>query len=59
VMPQQGQMAGIGKEKLACPEVVLCLSITFTISRRADALVAPGFSPACRPKGRRYVCKPI
>ncbi len=39
--------------------LVLCLSRAFTIPRRADALVAPGFSPACRPEGRRHVCKPI
>jgi len=40
-------------------QLVLCFSRTSTIPRRADALVAPGFSPACRPKGRRYVCKSI
>jgi hypothetical protein len=40
--------------KVSINVLVLCLSRAFTIPRRADALIASGFSPACRPEGRRY-----
>ena len=43
------------------PRLTLVLSVlrTFAIRMPVGILVAPGFGPACLPKGRRYICKPF
>ena len=37
---------------------VVSLKSLYNLENRGT-VVAPGFSLACRPEGRRYICKPI